>query len=93
MMFGACFFSFMMSIMSTILSAADNKSRIMAEKHLVINGFCAQAKISSKLKEKIKEVLEYKNTNYNFTLFENNSLLEDIPTSLRYNVKLNIISI
>ena len=87
MMIGACFFAFMMSIMSTILSAADSKRRILGEKHRVINEFCSISKISSKLKEKMKIALDYKNAHYNFTLFENNSILEDIPLSLQYKVK------
>jgi hypothetical protein len=85
-MIGAFYFSFMMSIMATILNAADSKSRILGEKHLIINEFCKNSKISPRLKNKMKTALDYKNAHYNFTLFENNSIIEDIPISLRYKV-------
>lgn len=86
MMFGASFFSFMMGMMSTILSAADNKSRVTGEKILVIHEYCVESQLNFAQREKMRSAVRYKNSKYNFTVFEGTTILEDIPMSLKYNV-------
>ena len=87
MMMGVSFYSFLIGSMSSFLNVIDAKGHLIAEKFMVINEFCKQAQIDPELKEKMKKSLEYRTKNYYFSLFEKNSLLENVPYALRYEAR------
>jgi hypothetical protein len=90
MTIGVCFFFFLIGSMSTFFNAIDSKGKILAEKYMIVNQFCSQAKIDLILKQKMKRSLEYRTENYYFALFEKNSLLAEIPLTLRCQIAMNV---
>ncbi len=87
MLLGTSFYSFLIGSISSFLNAIDEKGHIISEKFMVINEFSKQAQIEPSLKDKMKKSLEYRTKNYYFSLFEKNSLLENVPYALRYEVQ------
>jgi len=72
--------------MSSFLNAIDSKGHLIAAKFMVISEFCKQAHIDPDLKDKMKRSLEYRANNYFFSLFDKNSLFDNLPYNLRYEV-------
>ena len=90
MVLGVCFFFFLIGYMSTYINSIDSKGNILNNKYMIMNQFCTQVGIDNHLRKKINKKLKYHTRNYYFSLFENNTILEDIPFPLRCEIAMNI---
>jgi len=86
MMIGVSIYSALIGSMSGFLSVIDSKGHAITEKFIIINEFCKQAHIEPELKDRMKRSLEYRSNNYFFSLFDKNSLFDNLPYNRRYEV-------
>ena len=86
MLFGACFYSFLIGTMSSFLRAIDSKGHILADKFIAINELCKQARIRPELKDKIKRAVEYRANMDFFSVFEKDALLSGCSIKIQHRV-------
>ena len=90
MLFGVGFYSFTIGTLSSVLSYIDTKSTILQKKIAIMNEFCNEMKISSTLKEKLRQTLEQNFQRNAFIWAEKTNIFNDLPINLRYEIVMNV---
>ena len=90
MVFGVCFYFFLIGFMSVYINSIDRKGKILNDKYTIIQQFCTQSGIDQRLRKKINKSLKYRSKHYCFSIFENNNIIDDVPRSLLCKVSKNM---
>ena len=90
MVIGVSFYFVLIGVMSTYINSLDRTGKILDEKYMIITQFCTQAGIDKKLIKKISKMITYSTMNHRYAIFENNNILEDIPSYLRCEIAMNM---
>lgn len=90
MMFGVGFYSFTIGTLSAFLSAIDTRESMMNEKLAAAQEFAKETGISELCKKSIINVIKYNTTKVGAIFSEKQSLFDELPKKLKYEVVLSM---
>jgi hypothetical protein len=88
MLFGVCFFSFVIGSLSSMMASVDTKANDLANKLSIIDEFTKQAKLDKDLSLRLRHALQYSSEKTGFSWSDKQSIFTELPRSLRYEVAL-----
>lgn len=92
MLFGICFFSYTLGILSSMLLSQNTKEIALNKKLLAVDEFIKEEKLPVRLKREMKEALKYSNEKNGFSWADKQGILNELPAELRYEVAIKMHS-
>eukprot|EP00742_Colponemidia_sp_Colp-10_P004514 GILJ01004818.1.p1 GENE.GILJ01004818.1~~GILJ01004818.1.p1 ORF type:complete len:942 (-),score=125.81 GILJ01004818.1:71-2896(-) len=88
MSFGAGFYSFTVSTLSSVIVNMDTRATSLQQKLAVINTFVKDAKIPPQLRDRLARSIEYNHHHNILKWADRHSILSELPTNLRCEVAM-----
>lgn len=92
MVFGLCFFSYTLGVLSSMLLSQNSKEIALNKKLLVIDEFIRDEHLSQDFSNKLKNALRYSNEKNGFSWADKQHIFQELPVELRYEVALKMHS-
>ncbi|CAG9311584.1 unnamed protein product [Blepharisma stoltei] len=85
---GLYFVSFTVGSLASMLDGLNTKENVLNNKLAVIDEFAIETKLNKKLKYKLRHALKYSTEKTGFSWIDKNSIFNELPKHLRYEVAL-----
>jgi len=90
MLFGLYFLSFTVGSLASMLSSFDTKENVLLSKLAVIDEFSKESNLDRELKHRLRHALRYSTEKKGFSFSDKQSIFNELPKSLRYEVAMNM---
>lgn len=92
MLFGICFFSYTLGILSSMISSQNSKEIALNNKLLEIDEFIKEEKLSKQMQIDLKEAIKYSTEKNGFSWADKINIFNELPSELRYEVAMKMHS-
>ena len=91
MCFGVAFYSFTIGNLTSLVSQIDTREKALVHKLYYIDSFAAEAQLPREMRQRLRKVLEYNNSQISFKTVEcQREIFDELPLKLRCEVALEM---
>jgi hypothetical protein len=90
MIFGVCFFSFIIGSLSSIFARIDSKEAQLNNKMSIIDEFAKESQLNTELKQRLRHALSYSTEKAGFTWLDKQHIFNELPRALKFEVSLTM---